>query len=81
VEPIETAGAAFVLSFLAMAGAALVVLALAAFWVWMLVDCLRRNFPDSTTKLMWVLLIILTHFVGAVLYFFLGRQQGMSPAR
>jgi hypothetical protein len=81
VEPIETAGVAFALSLLAMVGAGLVLLAAAAFWLWMLVDCLRRIFPDSTTKLMWALLIVLTHFVGATIYFFLGRQQGMMPGR
>lgn len=81
MEPAETAGVAFLVSFLAMIGVGLIMLALVAFWVWMLVDCLRRIFPDPTTKLMWVLLIVLTHFVGAILYFFLGRQQGLSGPR
>lgn len=57
----------------------LVVLALVALWVWALVDAIRV--PDDAhyragTKLIWVLVIALTGFVGAAVYLAVGR-----PAR
>lgn len=57
----------------------LVVLALAALWIWALVDAIRV--PDDAdyragTKLIWVLVIALTGFIGAAVYLAVGR-----PAR
>jgi hypothetical protein len=57
----------------------LVVLALAALWIWALVDAIRV--PDDAdyragTKLLWVLVIVLTGFIGAAVYLAVGR-----PAR
>ena len=57
----------------------LVVLALVALWVWALVDAIRV--PDDAhyragTKLIWVLVIALTGFVGAAVFLAVGR-----PAR
>jgi len=57
----------------------LVVLALAALWLWALVDAIRV--PDdgdyrAGTKLVWVLVIVLTGFIGAAVYLAVGR-----PAR
>jgi hypothetical protein len=57
----------------------LVVLALAALWIWALVDAIRV--PDDAdyragTKLIWVLVIVLTGFIGAAVYLAVGR-----PAR
>jgi hypothetical protein len=57
----------------------LVILALAALWVWALVDAIRV--PDDSdyragTKLVWILVIVLTGFIGAAVYLAVGR-----PAR
>jgi Phospholipase_D-nuclease N-terminal len=57
----------------------LVALALVALWIWALVDAIRV--PDDAhyragTKLIWVLVIALTGFVGAAVYLAVGR-----PAR
>jgi prolipoprotein diacylglyceryltransferase len=39
------------------------------FWIWMLVDCVvKKKFDD---KLIWVLVLIFLHFIGALLYYFL----------
>jgi hypothetical protein len=56
-----------------------VVLALVALWIWALVDAIRV--PDDAhyragTKLIWVLVIALTGFIGAAVYLAVGR-----PAR
>jgi hypothetical protein len=57
----------------------LLVLALGALWVWALVDAIRV--PDDSdyragTKLVWILVIVLTGFIGAAVYLAVGR-----PAR
>ncbi len=57
----------------------LLILTLAALWVWTLVDAIRvPNDSDyrAGTKLIWVLVIVLTGFVGAAVYLAVGR-----PAR
>lgn len=39
------------------------------FWIWMLIDALmRKKFED---KLIWILVIIFLHVIGALLYYFL----------
>jgi hypothetical protein len=52
-----------------------VLLALAAtiFWIWMLIDCISQPM-ESTEKLIWVLVIIFLHLLGAVLYFVIKRK-------
>lgn len=47
-------------------------LVLGGFWLWMLIDCVMRDFDD---KVMWILIIIFLNFIGAVLYFFLMRWK------
>jgi prolipoprotein diacylglyceryltransferase len=43
------------------------------FWIWMLIDCLsREKFED---KLVWVLVIIFLHVIGAVLYYFIVKNK------
>ena len=44
------------------------------FWLWMLIDCITNAALNGTEKIVWLLVIILTHIIGAVLYFFLGRS-------
>lgn len=50
------------------------------FWLWMLIDCLKR--PDdkfaiggNNAKLIWVLVIIFTGFIGALIYYFLIKRK------
>lgn len=50
-------------------------LLLPAFWVWMLVDCLTHETPKDNEKLLWVLLIIFTKFIGAAVYYFVRRPK------
>lgn len=51
-----------------------------ALWVWMLVDVVRREFKDDNTRLVWVLVVILAGWVGAAVYYFVGRKLGTIPA-
>ena len=45
----------------------LVGVALFAFWVWALVDCLRSDL-DENDRLVWAVVIILLHALGALIY-------------
>lgn len=40
-----------------------------------LIDAIRSDFAKDINKLIWILVIICVPFVGALLYFFLGRSQ------
>lgn len=49
-------------------------------WLIMLIDCARRSntdFPNATenTKMMWLLIIILTSGIGAIVYYFMVRRK------
>ena len=52
-----------------------VVTALFAFWVWMLIDALRNKALTDNEKLLWVLVIVFLHFLGALIYFFVARSK------
>ena len=43
------------------------------FWIWMLIDCLTNEPSEGNDKLAWLLVIILLHGLGALLYFFIRR--------
>ena len=40
------------------------------FWIWMIIECARRERPGSIQKLLWLLLVILVPDIGALVYFF-----------
>jgi phospholipase D-like protein len=49
------------------------------FWIWMIIDVVQV--PDDSmfkagNKLVWILIIVFTQFIGAAIYWFVGR-----PAR
>ncbi|MBK8171601.1 MAG: PLDc_N domain-containing protein [Sandaracinaceae bacterium] len=77
----NTAGAAggifgaFALVWLCFALGALLA---TVFWIWMLVECLTKEPDTGDTKLIWALVIIFTHGLGAVLYFFIRRPQRIA---
>ena len=46
-----------------------------AFWIWMLVDCLQNEPSEGNDKVVWLLVIILTSALGALIYFILRRPE------
>ncbi|HEY4330104.1 MAG TPA: PLD nuclease N-terminal domain-containing protein [Phycisphaerae bacterium] len=64
----------------AFGGIILVVIILAIlasiFWLWMLVDAIM-NEPSGVEKIIWVLVILFLHLLGALIYFF-ARRSGRS---
>jgi uncharacterized membrane protein YidH (DUF202 family) len=52
-----------------------------AFWIWMLVDAAQNRGLDQTERIVWVIVVALLHFLGAVIYFFAGRpKRKLAPA-
>ncbi len=52
----------------------LVLLVGMAFWLWMLTECASRE-PDGYSKIVWIIIISVTHFLGAALYFIVRRPK------
>ena len=52
----------------------------AAFWIWMLIDCVMHESDEGNDKLVWVLIIIFTQLIGALIYFFVRRRQRQGKA-
>jgi len=50
-------------------------LLLFAFWIWMLIDAIQNKGLTDGEKIGWVLAVLFLHFIGALLYFFIGRQK------
>lgn len=58
--PVAMAG-----SFLAM----LIGVVAFLFVIWMIIDCAGRKFKNSAEKIIWILVMIFTTWVGALIYF------------
>lgn len=46
------------------------------FWIWMLVDVVK--YCDEKDKMLWVLIIVFTHWIGALIYFFVVRRKRLN---
>jgi hypothetical protein len=50
-------------------------LAAAALWIWILVEVLTRETDEGNNRLIWALVIVFTHWLGALIYLFARRQD------
>jgi len=48
---------------------------LTIFWVWMLVDCATKEPSEGNDKVVWILVVALTHCVGALIYLLVRRPE------
>lgn len=48
------------------------------FWIWMLIDCAKNEPREGNDRVLWVLIIALTHLVGALIYYFVRRPERIS---
>jgi hypothetical protein len=54
-----------------------------ALWVGSLVHCIRNRRLSDNTRLIWAVVICVTHIIGAILYLVFGRKgdgSGASPS-
>ncbi|MBD3362638.1 hypothetical protein GF362_02870 [Candidatus Dojkabacteria bacterium] len=45
------------------------------FWILMLIDAIQREYDKENDKLMWVLIIVFTHIIGAAVYYFVEKKK------
>ncbi|MBW2967326.1 PLDc N-terminal domain-containing protein [Candidatus Woesearchaeota archaeon] len=46
------------------------------FWLWMFIDCLvREDYRHPNDKIVWVIVLLFTSVIGAVLYYFFVRRR------
>ncbi len=56
------------------------ILAGTAFWIWMIVDCAQNEPSTGNDKIVWLLILIFTHWLGALIYFFVRRPERQKLA-
>jgi hypothetical protein len=60
-----------ILEFFFILAMLLIGIAGTAFWIWMIIDCAtKERDPD---RLVWIIVIVFTHFIGSLIYFFMRR--------
>ena len=45
------------------------------FWILMIVDIAKRKFPKDNDQIMWILIVIFTGIIGALIYYFIVKRQ------
>lgn len=50
-------------------------------WVLMLIDCVKRDFPNENDKMIWILVVALTSWVGALIYYFVVKKPADLAGR
>ena len=67
------------------AGFGLIILAAIAFlfvfWLWMLIDCLKRDFKKDIEKIAWMLVLIFLHILGAIIYYFVVKVNDKKSVK
>jgi hypothetical protein len=53
----------------------------AIFWLWMLMDCVTKESNQGNDRVVWVLIILLTNIIGALMYWFFRRPQRYAELR
>ena len=48
------------------------------FWIWMLIDCVTKESSEGNDRVVWVIIIIFTHLLGAIIYFFVRRRKRLA---
>ena len=54
------------------------VLGASVFWVFMIIECATKERASGNEKLVWILIIIFTHWIGALIYYFVRRPQRIA---
>ena len=56
-----------------------ILLALFAFWIWMLISAIQNKGLTEGEKVAWVLVVIFLHWLGALVYFVVGHPRRKTP--
>ena len=63
--------------FFAAAGALMIAVWVIVFifWIYMIVDCARRKFLNKTEKIIWIVVVVLGSWIGALVYLLVVRMN------
>jgi hypothetical protein len=53
-------------------------LACTVFWIWSLVDCIKNEPSTGNDKVIWVLVVVLLHLLGALIYILARRPTRIA---
>lgn len=45
------------------------------FWIWMLIDCATNEPSEGNDKIVWIVIIVFAHWIGALVYYFARRPE------
>ena len=48
------------------------------FWIWMIIDCATKETDENNNRVLWVLIIVFVHVLGALLYLLIRRPQRLA---
>jgi hypothetical protein len=67
---------------LILLGLLLIPIALAcfAFWIWMIISAVQNKGLSDGEKIAWVLVIVLLHLLGAIIYLCVGHAKRNTPS-
>jgi hypothetical protein len=52
-----------------------VVIGLLVFWIWILLDCIKNESTEGNERIVWVVVIAVTHWIGGLIYLFARRPK------
>ena len=80
----ETAGAVFALAFFVFYFLFIGTMVLVSLGSWVVtilavLDCARRDFPDPNTRALWCVVIVVTKWLGALVYYIVVYRTNDPP--
>lgn len=51
------------------------------FWIVMLLDCVKKKFKNDSEKIVWILILIFTGIIGALIYYFVVKKNVVSSKK
>jgi len=52
-----------------------IVISLTVIWIWVLIDCIKNESTEGNERIVWVVVIAVTHWIGALIYLIARRPQ------
>jgi hypothetical protein len=52
-----------------------IVVGLMVLWIWTLIDCIKNEPTEGNERIVWVVVIAVTHWIGALIYLIVRRPQ------
>lgn len=59
--------------FIPIAG--LLGIAATVFWIWTIIDCATNEPSEGNEKVIWIIVIVFTHWIGSLIYILVRRPQ------